>query len=156
MHFECMQAEQDGNPGVIAMARADAKSQQADANYHHGLCALGEAAAGEVARKAAAMQDLGRQIVATEDALKAAVKRCEATQDVRQQLQVLKAARRSVGRPADKGLHRTEAEASAQRATCSDAAQACWPAGSARGAGGEGGSEWVQYSEVLQSTRACS
>jgi hypothetical protein len=92
VHFERVQAEQDGNPGVIAAARANAKYHQAYADYHHGLCALGEKAAGEVARKAAAMQDLGRQIVATEDALKAAVKRCQATQDVRQQLQALTAA----------------------------------------------------------------
>ena len=72
--------------------RAAAKAAQAEANFHYGLLVQAEAAAGEVARKAAAVQDLGRQIAATEAALKAAVKRCQATQDVRQQLQVLKAA----------------------------------------------------------------
>jgi len=67
--------------------RAAAKAAQAEANFHYDLLVQAESAAGEVARKAAAVQDLGRQIAATETALKAAVKRCQATQDVRQQLQ---------------------------------------------------------------------
>jgi hypothetical protein len=91
-HALLAQAEAIGNRDLIDLLRANATLAQAEADANHGLLVQAEEHAGEVARTAAAMQGLGQQIVAAEDALRAAIKRCEATQDVRQQLQALKAA----------------------------------------------------------------